>query len=145
MKSLIVDASVAIKWVVEESGTREALMLLKRARLSAPDLLLAECANALWKKVRNNEFTREEALLAARLLETSDVELLPMRSLLESAMRIAIELDHPAYDCVYLALALANGCSFVTADERFVRKVRQNGGARFSRFVIPLADAAAEL
>jgi predicted nucleic acid-binding protein len=48
---------------------------------------------------------------------------LPTRSPLEAATRIAIELDHPAYDCVYLALAVESNCRFVTADERFPRKV----------------------
>jgi hypothetical protein len=48
---LVIDASIAIKWVIEEEGTKEALALRSRA-LSAPDLLIAECANILWKKVR---------------------------------------------------------------------------------------------
>ena len=71
----------------------------------APEILIAECANILWKKVRGKELSREEALLAARLLQGAALELLPIRSLLETATRIAIELDHPAYDCVYIALA----------------------------------------
>jgi len=118
-KKLVVDASVALKWVIDEHGTGEALALLERAALSAPDFLLAECANALWKKVRRSEFTREEALVAARILQISEVELFSTRPLLEAATRIAIELNHPAYDCTYVALALANGIRFVTADERF--------------------------
>jgi hypothetical protein len=74
---------------------------LAKARLIAPEILIAECANILWKKVRGKELSREEALLAARLLQGAALELLPIRSLLETATRIAIELDHPAYDCVY--------------------------------------------
>jgi predicted nucleic acid-binding protein len=38
---------------------------------------------------------------------------------------MSIEIDHPAYDCLYLALAIEKGCSFVTADERFLRKLHQ--------------------
>jgi predicted nucleic acid-binding protein len=53
MKELVIDASVAVKWVVEEPGTQEAL-LLRQHRLLAPDLLVAECANILWKKVDEN-------------------------------------------------------------------------------------------
>jgi hypothetical protein len=49
---------------------------------------------------------RGEALLAARLLQGAEVELLPMRSLFEAATRMSIEFDHPAYDCVHLALAV---------------------------------------
>lgn len=123
MKTLVVDASVAIKWVIEEPGTPEALAL-RRYRLSAPDLLIPECANILWKKVRRQEISQEEALLAAKLLERSDIDLVPTRRLLEPATRLAIALDHPAYDCVYLSLAQSTRCSFVTADTRFCTKTR---------------------
>ncbi len=77
----MVDASVAIKWVVEEPGTAVAVAV-RRHRLCAPDLLVAECANILWKKVRRRELDEVEALLAARLLERCDVELMPMRRML---------------------------------------------------------------
>jgi predicted nucleic acid-binding protein len=125
VSTLVVDASIAIKWVVEEDGTEEALTLRGRARLIAPELLVAECANILWKKVQRDELSKQEALLAARLLQGADVELLPTRSLFESATRLAIELDHPAYDCLYLALAIENECQFATADERLLRKLSQ--------------------
>ena len=130
MNTLVIDASIAIKWVIEEEGTPQALTLRRNAKLLAPELLVAECANILWKKARRNELSREEALLAARLLQTAAIELVPTRSLLAAATRIAIELDHPAYDCLYLALAIENDCRFVTTDERFLRKL----GGRRSRF-----------
>jgi predicted nucleic acid-binding protein len=122
----VIDASVAIKWVTEEAGTTEALSL-RRHQLIAPDLLVAECANIVWKKVRRGELSEEEATLAARLLARADMELAPMRPLLEPATRIAISLDHAAYDCVYLALAEARHCSFVTADAGFHRKALAAG------------------
>lgn len=62
--------------------------------------------------------------MAALLLERADIELAPMRLLLAEAARLAIALDHAAYDCVYVALAKVNGWRFVTADEKFVRKLR---------------------
>lgn len=121
MTDFVIDASVAIKWVVAETGTPEALAL-RRHRLFAPDLLAAECANILWKKTRLGEFSTEEALFAARLLQRADVELAPMRGLLEPATRLAIALDHPAYDCTYVALAERLGCGLVTADRRLAAK-----------------------
>ena len=142
MKAYVIDASIAIKWVVEETGTEEALSLRHQASLIAPDLLVAECANILWKKVQRGELSREEANLAARLLQGADIELVPTRSLLEAATSAAIELDHPAYDCLYLALAAARGCSFVTADERLLRKVGQNPHSSWRDKVMSLAAAA---
>jgi predicted nucleic acid-binding protein len=126
MTDLVIDASVAIKWVIEETGTREALSL-RRHRLFAPDLLVAECANILWKKTRRNELSLQEARLAAQLLQRADIELAPMRAFLEPATRLAIALDHPAYDCVYLALAEGLSCDLVTADQRLCAKALPAG------------------
>ena len=145
MKTLVIDASIALKWVVEEKGTPEALSLRRMARLLAPDLLMVECANILWKKVQRRELAKEEALLAARLLQGAEIELLPTRSLLEAATRLALELDHPAYDCIYLAAAMDNHCRFVTADDRFLRKLGHKPGARLRNWVVALGDAAAVL
>jgi len=126
VRSLVIDSSVAIKWVVQEQGTQQALAL-RRYRLSAPDLLTAECANVLWKKVRRGDMNEAEAVVAAGLLELSDVELVPMRGMLAQATTLALDLDHPAYDCLYLVLAQSMDRHFVTADERLVRKVRDQG------------------
>jgi len=119
----VVDASVAIKWVIDEPGTAQALSM-RRHRLFAPDLLMIECANVLWKKVRLKELDREEAVLASRLLARAEIELISSRHLAESATRLSLEIDHPAYDCVYLALAESNSAAFVTADRGLCRKAR---------------------
>jgi predicted nucleic acid-binding protein len=142
VSTFVIDASIAVKWVVEEDGTAAALLLRKQAKLIAPELLVAECANILWKKVRRNELSKDEALLAARLLQGVDLELLPTRSLFEAATLIAIDLDHPAYDCLYVALAAANDCSFVTADERLLRKLGQGRRGAFRDRVVSLNKAA---
>jgi predicted nucleic acid-binding protein len=47
VNALVIDASIAVKWVVEEPGTAAALSLRRQAKLIAPDLLCAECANIL--------------------------------------------------------------------------------------------------
>jgi predicted nucleic acid-binding protein len=58
------------------------------------------------------------------LLERADVDLVPMRNLVEPATKLAISLNHPAYDCLYLALAETIEASFVTADELLVRRAK---------------------
>ena len=145
MSHFVIDASVAIKWLVEEEGTVEALTMLEKAKLFAPDLLIAECANILWKKVRREELSKDEAQIGARLLEQLDIEILPTRHLLADVTRLAVELDHPAYDCIYLALAIERGWQFATADERFQRKLREDRSERFSQIVLSLPEAVAAL
>ena len=142
MTALVIDASVAIKWVIEEEGTKEALALRRRA-LAAPDLLTAECANILGKKVKRRELSEREAALAAGLLARADIELVAMRPYLETAVRIALALNHPAYDCVYLALAETEGFRFVTADATLVRKIGRRASKRYAGRVFDLSDTAA--
>lgn len=144
MSEVVIDASVAIKWVAPEALSEHAVALLEGPRLAAPDLLVAECANILWKKVARSEMQGDAAIVAAEAIERVEIELVPMRLLLAESLKLALELDHPAYDCLYLALALARDCRFVTADGRLVNKLAQTGGRRLRDCVLAL-DAAPEL
>jgi predicted nucleic acid-binding protein len=121
----VVDASVAMKWVVDEEGSAAASSLAGEA-LSSPSLLLAECANALWAKARRHEITAEETVERLSLLHSAPVLLVPVAELVEDATRLAVTLDHPVYDCLYLALAVREGTRLITADQQFVRVVRQD-------------------
>lgn len=141
MTEIVIDASVAIKWVVEEEGTSEALAL-RGTKAIAPDLLVAECANILWKKVIRLELEPREAEIAAGMLAQADIELVGMRSLMEAATQYAIRLGHPAYDCIYLALATARRCTFVTADKEFALAVRENGTPAMRQCVALLGSVA---
>lgn len=142
MTRYVIDASVAIKWVVEEEGTNEALSVLTNASLSAPDLLIAECANILWKKVKRSELFEGEAKVAAKLLQGADIELLPTRHLLEQAMLLAVQLDHAAYDCIYLSLAMENQWQFVSADQSLKRKLDQSRKKKLKGIFLPLNEVS---
>ncbi|MGA3098822.1 MAG: type II toxin-antitoxin system VapC family toxin [Bryobacteraceae bacterium] len=124
----VVAASVAVKWVVEEPGSGQARMLA-RARLEAPDLLAVECANILWKKARIGDIDARQARERLDALLEAPVALTPSRDLLGGALGLALDLEHPVYDCLYLALALARGVPLVTADERLAKAVRKRKSA----------------
>lgn len=120
----VVDASVAVKWVIPEVLSDKA----DRVRdddddVLAPDLLLVEVANALWKKTVGKEISAGEADGAFGLLRESGIDLRPTAPLLARAVDMARRLDHPVYDCVYLALAEREQAAFVTADQRLLRRV----------------------
>lgn len=139
MADVVVDASVIIKWVVEEAGSGDAVGLLDAGyTLCAPDLLIPECANILWKKVRRGDLKLDEANAMAGLLKRAAVELVPTRSLLVDAFRIAHALDHPAYDGFYVSLAIGRSIPLVTADERLVRRIAEQGSNAMRQAVVPL-------
>ena len=139
MSGFVVDASVAVKWVVDEGGSGLAAALLDHP-LAAPDLLYPECANILWKKAARRELTAEEADVAAAALAVAEVEVYATRAQFAAATRIALALGHPTYDCFSLALAEALGRPLVTADERLTSMVRADPSRRFAEVVLSLAE-----
>ncbi len=119
---MIVDASVAYKWIVDESLSDEAELLVTKAMLRAPDVMLAEVGHAVTKRVRRGEIlvaglaeglSRIPKIVA---LETSSVDV-------SAALDWAVRLNHSFYDCLYLAMAERCEETLITADAVFVRKV----------------------
>lgn len=121
MSGFVVDASVAVKWLVSEALSEQAALLLARDQpLIAPELLYAEAASALWAMARRGNLSATDARDALDLLADAPITApCSMRQLLPAAARLAKDLDHPVYDCFYLALALQEQRPVVTADRRF--------------------------
>ena len=112
----IVDTSVVIKWFVEEGDSALAIPFIG-TQLAAPELLLAEMGHAFWKKWRKQEVTVEQVDMVNSFV-TSFVEIFSGEPLAEDAVRIAIELNHPVYDCYFLAMAEAMDARLITFDRR---------------------------
>jgi len=136
MKDLVVDASVAIKWFIPEVHAEAASKLLNgQTVLYAPDLIGPELGNILWKKTRRGEIGTAKAFQILGIFETIGVEFYPSAVLLPSALDLAVRLDRTVYDCLYLALALAQNCPLVTADRRFHSAVAASAHAGRIRWV----------
>ncbi len=116
--TIVVDASVALKWILPEKGAREADDLLSQA-LIAPSFWLAECANALWKNVRIGKLNAADASGLFQKLVRAPLVSVAMDNDTGSALDLAVKLGHPIYDCLYLALALREDTYVMTADTRF--------------------------
>lgn len=120
MSALVVDASVAVKWLVPEIHSAAAVQVLARASaLLAPDLIWAELGNVLWKKRRRGELTADVARNMLRDFRRFPFTVHAAESLMEEAFNIADGFGRSVYDSLYLALALREGCPLVTADRRF--------------------------
>ena len=119
----MVDASVVVKWFVPEILADEARLLLEYPHeFQAPDILLAEFGNTIWKKFRQGEVAFLQPYMD-ELLELDEViDLHPVGEQVARAVQIASELEHPVYDCLYLACAEATGSTVVTADRRLANK-----------------------
>lgn len=120
---ILIDASVALKWFLAEEGAERAELLSAEHDVCAPDLIVSEVTNGLWKAVRRRAMSAEDAAIAAGTLEARFAELFPTIELAHRATELACELDHPAYDCFYLAVAAQTGLKLVTDDKRLLGKI----------------------
>ena len=137
---LVVDASVAVKWLVAEDGSDAADRLLTDGDdLYTPRLMASEVANALWRKVRLGEIERGQAGVLTAAVSEMPVRWSADETVCADAVRLALALDRSVYDCVYLALAHRLGARMVTADARFATALAstEHDGA-----VTTLADRA---
>ena len=121
---LVVDASVAVKWLVPEDDSDIARDLAAGGDdLHAPRLMASEIANAVWRKARLGEIERGEASTMMASVPGMPVRWNADETVCTDAIRLALALDRPVYDCVYLALAHRIGAAVVTADRRFANAV----------------------
>jgi predicted nucleic acid-binding protein len=125
---LVVDASIAVKFLVREPHNDAARLLLADPEpLIAPDWLLVEAASAFWKKVRRSEMPPDHAERHLETLPEFFESLFPASDLVREALALSLRLGHPVYDCLYLALALREDCLLVTADTDFAAAVARGG------------------
>lgn len=126
MNRFVVDASVAVKWLVlfsREPLAGEAQRYLDRRAvgeiaLLVPDLFWLEVANVLWKAARRRMCQPTEAEAALETLKALDLPTLSSAALVTPALSIALQHDRSVYDSVYIALAVRMNAQFVTADEK---------------------------
>ncbi len=138
--TLIIDASIAIKWVIEEDGSPAARALIVDQTLAAPDLLFVECANVLWVKARRGNISVANAKAAYAAIAATPIRVIASHMHSEAAQTIAFELDQTAYDSLYLAVALAEQATLISADAVFIRAANAHPVYRAS--VRPLGDGS---
>lgn len=123
MTAVVIDASVAVKWVVEEDHSARAVRLLAYEARHAPTHWQAEAVNALWSKVFKRELPADDAaermsvLLRAPVIGTAVTELMPL------AFSISVAHSVTIYDSLYVALSEKLGISLVTADRRLIARL----------------------
>ncbi len=122
---LVVDASVAIKWFVEEPDHELAVAVFDdtSCELIAPDFIAVEVANVAWKKARRGELSKAEVENISRMIFRGNPTLYSTEALMPRASVLSVDLDHPVYDCVYAALAELLDVCLLTADSKFHKRL----------------------
>ena len=142
MTSIVVDASVAVKWclpslreeLVEHAEELLASSRREEVRFLVPDLFWVELANALWKAVRRNEISPNNATTAIAFVRDLDITTVPSIDFVPQALDLAISHGRTVYDSLYVALAMQSKSDLITADERLAN-------ALAARFPVKWLDA----
>lgn len=137
--SISIDASVAVKAIVDEPSSHKA-----RSVIAANDLIIlpahafAEIAEIIFRKHLAGLIDEDQVRVALTKLPEILV-LVPLDSIMLEAFAIAKELRHSIYDCLYVAAARKHRVNLITADLNMLRKIR---GTQFSTFVFSLDSCA---
>lgn len=123
--TLVIDASVACKWVLAESESEQARRLIESGELLiAPVIILAETANVFRRRLGLGEIKEAQAYGALASVRAAIDYLEPLNMLIDAAFDLSIRMNHPVYDCLYLALAQQRACTLVTADRKFANRAK---------------------
>ena len=128
---IVVDASVAVKWILPESGRTASLALLRgfvegQSVLLAPRTLTEEVASAMCKRFRRKQLTAEQVRVAFDYFQQRRPVLVDDPGLLGEALDLSLRHRLSLWDCLYLALAMRHRCNLVTADQRLVRSASRH-------------------
>lgn len=128
---IVVDASVAVKWFLEEPGSEAAGQLLEgKEGLTAPQLIRLEVAGAFTRRARAGQLESSDAQrLWTRWFDEvarGVLSLVDDAVLLPAAVAHALALRHPLQDCLYLALAEELGAPLVTSDRRLAERAPEH-------------------
>ena len=140
MTAIVLDASVVLKWFLPEAESEAAIRLRElEVACEAPDLLLLEVANALWKHVQRGTIEASMAAGAVSALAEAPIGWRAAETLFQHAFDLAIQTGRTVYDCAYLALAIESGNPLVTADRRFYDAVKTGPLAAHMRWLGDIA------
>jgi len=141
LRSIVIDASVAIKWYIPEPLSEQASKLFDSlqnldVQFLAPDLIIPEIGNVLWKKVCREELSADEArTITSILCEDFPVTLVESSLYLNAAMELAFVYRRTIYDSLYMALAIAHEGYFVTADKKMVNALSSSSISQHIMFL----------
>jgi len=126
-ETLVLDASVIVKWFSEEEYTDKALEIRKEfftgeIDIIVPELVLYEVSNAIRY---DKDFSRKDKGERIDDLSLIDFKVVRFSNKIASmALKMALDTDTTIYDSTYLAVAKLNKCPLITADKKYVKKIK---------------------
>ena len=128
----VIDTNVLVKRVIPEDDSYVDGNILEQhdrgvISLIAPDYILTECANVIWKHARRHGMSNPDLSASLRALQSLGVRLTPQSELLEDALRFAAAADIAVYDALFCVLAQREDAELITADLPLVNRLAGSG------------------
>jgi predicted nucleic acid-binding protein len=135
---IIVDANVAIKWIIPQILRDRARDIISRAEvLAVPSMFTAEVTTALWQYARSGHITNDQAHAGLAQILDQITLFVEDTELADEAIALGLDLNYAPYDCFYLVLAMRRSAPFVTADRRLINRL---ASTKYKSHVVHLAD-----
>lgn len=124
----VLDANIAAKWMLPESDSPQAIAFRDEFRqqlheLIAPDVFPVEVGHTFTRAERQGRISQSESLNFWADVMTTAPQLVPYLPLMPDALVMSSQELIGVYDCLYVILAVREGCSLLTADEKLIRKL----------------------
>ena len=121
----VIDTCALVKLVIPEDYSEivSAIAELHRAsriQLIAPEFILLECANVLWKYTRRHNAPIPDMISAFEILRRLDVRLIPQDSLIEDALKFALDVGTAVYDARFCVAAERSRSELITEDTKLI-------------------------
>lgn len=124
--TFVIDANVGLKWFIEEPRSQEARKILEQGHtFIAPDIFIPEICNVVWKKVKIQDIFMEQGLAIVNNVPKVLDYLVPSSEVAKRAFDLAVQFNHPVYDCLYLALAERESSILFTDDRKLVKVAKK--------------------
>lgn len=115
----------------------DAQRAIERAReVVVPDLFHAELVNVVWQWIRARRLNPQAGLDVLQRGEALPTRVVPTRALWEQALALSVARNHPAYDTLFVALAIEMGSKVVSNDRPLL--------TRFPEHVVSVTQFLAE-
>ncbi len=121
-----IDVSAAVEVVMGRQKQKSIINILKKADwIIAPSLYIYEASNVMWKYHSLQNYRLEDILKKTRYLYEIVDQFIDAKELFEEAIPLSCNIDHPAYDTMYLLTSRRKNATLITLDKRLIKAAKK--------------------
>lgn len=121
-----IDVSAAVEVVMGRPKQKPIINILKKADLIiAPSLYIYEASNVMWKYHSLQNYSLDNIVKKIRYLHEMVDQFIDAKEIFEEAIPLSCNIDHPAYDSMYLVTSRRKNATLITLDKRLIKAAKK--------------------